>query len=435
MPRLARPTLALLAVFAVIGTVGVMKYNGTPLPWPLSLADPIIALAAEKAGFKQAAAPTAANSTTAPVASGGGARSGGQGPAGRPPVTVVTAKAERKPTPVRLDATGTVQTLSTVTIKARVDSQIIDVPVQDGGMVNKGDVLFKLDSRQIEALIKQAEANISKDKSTLIQVEADLVRAEALAKRDFATDQRLETARALVGSTRATIRANEAFLENLNVQLTFYTITAPISGRVGITALKAGNIAKQGDSSASLTTINQITPIYVSFALPQRHLPEIREAMATGAGKVMATPQGFAKAAEGKLAVIDNTVDATTGTIPMRAVFDNPGELLWPGALCQVRVILRIEDDALVVPREAIQTGQNGTYLFTVSDGIARSKPVVVDRIVDNVAVLKSGIEGGETVVVDGQLILTDGARVVERGSARPGTPRPATTSQAGGQG
>lgn len=424
MPALSLRSMTAFVVVAAAGTIGTFTYLGKPLPWPLDYLDPVIAKVTGKPAADVAARP-------APGQAGGPA-------GGRPPVTIVTAKAERKPTPVRLESIGTVQTISTVAVRARVDSQIMDVPFQDGGMVSKGDVLFRLDSRQIEALIKQAEANIAKDKATLIQAESDLARAETLAKREFATDQRLDTARALVATTKASIRGNEALLENLNVQLTFYTIKAPISGRVSVAALKAGNIAKQGDNSAVLTTINQISPIYVTFSLPQRHLPDIRQAMDSGEGRVLATPQGFAKGAEGRIAVIDNSVDATTGTIPMRAIFDNPGELLWPGALTQVRLTLKTEPSALVVPREAIQTGQNGTFLFTVNNGVAKAVPVVVDRIVDGAAVLASGLEGGETVVIDGQLVLTDGARVIERppGGRPGGAPqRPTTTSQAGGQG
>ena len=431
MPALSLRSVSTVAVVAVAGTIGTYAYLGKPMPWPLDYANPLIAKLTGKPAANLAGQP-ATGSAAAPRPAGGPA-------GGRPPVTVVTAKAERKPTPVRLESIGTVQTISTVAIRARVDSQILEVPFQDGGMVNKGDVLFRLDARQIEALIKQAEANIAKDKALLIQAESDLNRTETLARRDFATDQRLDTARSLVATTRASVRAGEALLENLNVQLTFYTISAPISGRISVAALKAGNIAKQGDNSAVLTTINQVSPIYVTFSLPQRHLPEIRQAMDSGQGRVLATPQGFAKGAKGKIAVIDNSVDATTGTIPMRAIFDNPGELLWPGALTQVRLTLKTEPDALVVPREAVQTGQNGTFLFTVNDGVAKTVPVAVDRIVDGVAVLSSGLSGGETVVIDGQLILTDGAKVIERppGNRPSGAaPRsPTTTSRAGGQG
>lgn len=342
--------------------------------------------------------------------------------------------------PVRLEAIGTVQTLSSVIVRSRVDSQIMEVGFKDGQVVKQGDLLFKLDSRQIEAQLKQSEALVAKDKASLVSAEADLKRAEELAKRDFGTDQRLDTARALVMTLRASIRGGEAAVEGLKVQLSYYTITAPVGGRVGVAGLKAGNIAKSGDSSVLLATINQVDPIYVTFSMPQRHLPEIREAMIKGSAIVVATPQGYAKGVEGKLAVVDNAVDATTGTILLRALFDNPGEVLWPGALCQVRVTLSTEPNAITIARDAVQTGQNGTYVFAVENGVAQARPVVVNRIVDGLAVLTSGLNGTETIVIDGQLVLTNGARVVERpaGGAPPAGARPpaaSPTTQRGSQG
>ncbi|WNJ92953.1 efflux RND transporter periplasmic adaptor subunit [Bosea sp. 685] len=333
----------------------------------------------------------------------------------RPPVTIVTAKAERMPMPVRLDAIGTVQTLSAVTVRSRVESQIMEVGFKDGDYVKKGDLLFRLDSRQLETQLRQAEANVVRDKASLVSAEADLRRAEELAKRDFATDQRLETARAAAATLRASIRGGEAAVDGLKVQLSYYTIISPVSGRIGVAALKEGNIAKVGDTSGALATINQIDPIYASFALPQRYLPEIRAAMNANTATVLATQQGVAKGVEGKIAVVDNTVDATTGTIQLRAIFDNAAEMLWPGALCQVRVTLRVEPEALTVPREAVQNGQNGPFVFVVEDNIAKARTVVLDRTVDGRVVLASGLKGGEAIVVDGALLLTDGARTIER--------------------
>lgn len=415
-------TFGRVAVLAVIGAVGAgagFHYTGRQVPWPLDRIPygkmiPPYAEAAQRPAPQQ------------------GARSGAQQ---RPPVTIVTAKAERRPMPVRLDAIGTVQTISTVTVRSRVDTQITEVGFKDGGYVKKGDVLFRLDSRLAEALVKQAEANVARDKASLVSAESELRRAEELAKREFATDQRLDTARAAVATLRATIRAGEAAVEALKVQVTYYTITAPVSGRIGVAGLKEGNIAKTGDNSVALVMINQIDPIYVAFSLPQRHLTDLRAAMNAGTATVLATQHGAQSGIEGKIAVIDNMVDATTGTIQMRAVFDNPEETLWPGALCQVRVTLRTEQEALTVPREAVQNGQNGTFVFTVENGIARARPVVVDRTIDERVVLASGLNGDETVVIDGQLLLTDGARTVERGSGGRSSPPANLTSQRGSAG
>jgi multidrug efflux system membrane fusion protein len=386
--------VALLAVVGAVGAGAGFHYAGKPVPWPLDKIPygkviPPLTEAAQP--VQRAAAPQ------------------------RPPVTIVTAKAERMPMPVRLDAIGTVQTLSAVTVRSRVESQIMEVGFKDGDYVKKGDLLFRLDSRQLETQLRQAEANVVRDKASLVSAEADLRRAEELAKRDFATDQRLETARAAAATLRASIRGGEAVVDGLKVQLSYYTIVSPVSGRIGVAALKEGNIAKVGDTSGALATINQIDPIYASFALPQRHLPAIRAAMNADTATVLATQQGMAKGVEGKIAVVDNIVDATTGTIQLRAIFDNAAETLWPGALCQIRITLRVESDALTVPREAVQNGQNGPFVFVIEDNIAKARTVVLDRTVDGRVVLASGLKGGEAIVVDGALLLTDGARTIER--------------------
>lgn len=369
-------------------------------------------------------------------------RGGQQGQ--RPPVSIVVANAERKPMPVRLDAIGTVQTIASVTVRSRVDSQIMEVPFEDGAMVEVGQVLFRLDSRQIEQQIKQAEANLSRDNASLNLARADLRRAEELAKRDFGTEQRLETARAQVQTLEASIRGGQAALDNLRVQLTFYTIRAPISGRVGVAGLRPGNIARTTESAPALAIINQIRPIYVTFGMPQRHLPDIRKAVADGTATVLATPQGYTDSATGKVALIDNAIDPTTGSIQIRAIFDNANDLLWPGALTSVRLTLRVEPNAVTVPREAVQASQSGSYVFVIENDAAKVRKVTISRTIDAETVIESGLEGTETVVTDGQLLLTEGSRVVTRrapGAApvqaprargAPASPAPSRTGSAG---
>lgn len=347
--------------------------------------------------------------------------------------------------PVRLDAIGTVQTIASVTVRSRVDSQIMEVPFEDGAMVEEGQVLFRLDSRQIEQQIKQAEANLARDAASLNLARADLRRAEELARRDFGTEQRLETARAQVQTLEASMRAGQAALENLRVQLTFYTIRAPISGRVGVAGLRPGNIARTTESAPALAVINQIRPIYVAFAMPQRHLPDIRKAVADGTATVVATPQGYVEGANGKVALIDNTIDPTTGSIQIRASFENADDLLWPGALCSVRLTLRVEPNAVVVPREAVQASQTGSYVFVIEDNVAKVRQVSVSRTIDAFTVIERGLDGGEVVVTDGQLLLAEGSRVAPRRLDRPETspeaprargapptPAPARTGSAG---
>lgn len=359
-------------------------------------------------------------STAALMARNAGGLSVGQGPAPaetRPPVSVALGRAARKAMPVRLDAIGAVQTVASVTIRSRVDSQIMEARVSDGAVVKEGDVLFKLDSRQVEAQLKQAESSLARDRAALQAAVSDLKRQEELARRDFASEQKLETSRAQAAGLQATVQGDGAAIDSLRVQLSYYTLTAPIPGRIGAVGLKAGNIARSGDNALTLAVINQIVPIYVSFTVPQRYLPDIREAMRAGTAKVVATPQGYPGGSTGVIAFIDNAVDAATGTIAIRAVFDNKDELLWPGALCAVRLTLRMQADAIVVPREAVQSSQTGSFVYVADDGVARVRAVTIERVVDAEAVLTQGLDGTEEVVTDGQLLLTDGARVAPRHS------------------
>jgi membrane fusion protein, multidrug efflux system len=329
----------------------------------------------------------------------------------RPPVSVKVVQVEQKAMPVRLDAIGTVQPMATVTLRSRVDSQIMEVAFQDGASVKAGDVLFRLDARQIEAQVRQADAAIT-------LAEADLQRAISLAKRDFGTEQRLDTTRSNVAALKASIRGNEAGLESLKVQQTYYTLTAPISGRIGVAGLKAGNIARVNDNVNVLATLNQMKPIYVAFSLPQRHLPEVQLAVKNKTAKVLATPQGFTDGVQGLVSVIDNAVDPLTGTLQIRATFENADEVLWPGALCQVRLTLRTDVNALVVPREAVLSSQTGNIVFVVEEGVAKARIVTLNRTIDNEVVIDSGLSKGESIIVDGQTLVNEGSKVRVRESA-----------------
>lgn len=409
-----------LAAVTVLGggTLGYFAYSGNAVPYPLSevpyFKDAVSRIAVSMGTASKAAAPPASTPQRAAGPGQPGAAGGPPG-GGRPPVPVTIGKAERKPMPVRLDVLGTVQTVATVTMRARVESQIMEVAFKDGASVKAGDVLFRLDSRQIEAQIRQAEANLERDRAQSVSAEADFKRATELARRDFASEQRLDQARALSETARAVVRATEANIENLRVQHSFFTLKAPISGRVGVAGLKQGNIAKTGDNSPVLATINQTSPIYVSFSVPQRYLTDLKGAVSDQGSSVVATPQGLSTSATGRVAFVDNAVDGTTGTILARAEFANVDEMLWPGALVNARLILRTEPDALVVPREAVQTGQTGNFVFVMEGDVARVRPVVVNRVMDQQTVLTSGLQGNETVITDGQLLLTNGARVVVR--------------------
>ena len=334
----------------------------------------------------------------------------------RPPVTVITAVVERKSVPWRVTEIGTAQPIASVALRPHFDATVDKVLVADGAEVKAGDVLIKLDQRQVEAQLAGAEAQLAKDEAQLEQNERDVTRYTDLVGRNATPVINLDNARTAAATTRAAILGDQAAIKNLQVQLEYYTVAAPISGRVGVIGMKEGNIAKAGDNSAAgvFTTINQISPIYVAFSITQTLLPALREAMERGAD-VVATPQGSPFESKGKLAIIDNAVDANTGTIVARAIFANADERLWPGQLCDLTLTLRIEPDTVVVPREAILIGQNGNYVFTVADGVAHVRPVEAGRTESNETVITKGLEGGETVVVDGSLMLTEGSKVEVR--------------------
>lgn len=412
------PSKASIVVLAGAAIVGAFYAGPLVFPEMKPKRDALVAqypLLAQLPGLDVPATAKPEGAAQSPANAAGGGRPGAGG-GGRPAVPVATAKVVRQAMPVRFDTIGTVQPIATVTLRSRVESQVLSVNFEDGANVKQGDILYQLDSRGIEAQIKQAEANLSRSRAQLEQAKRDVARNEALAANEYASRQKLDDSRTAVQTVAAQIRSDEAVLENLNVQLSYYTIRAPINGRIGVAGVKTGNIAKTGDSSVPLATINQISPIYVSFAVPQRLLPELRTALAEGTSKVQATPQGLTDAVDGKIAVIENSVDAASGTILLRGIFENQNDVLWPGALCDVRLVIRTEPNAVVVPREAVQTGQNGPLVFTITDGVAKVRPVVVDRTLRGLTVIKTGLNGDETVVTDGQLLLTDGARVEQRG-------------------
>jgi len=333
---------------------------------------------------------------------------------GRPSVAVRVDTVQRGPMPVRIDAVGVVQPVASVALKTRIDAQIEKIFVPDGAQVQAGDVLVKLDSRQIEALIKQTEANIAKDLATLEQTQRDAARSSDLFGRGAGTQTKADDTLTQVAAAKAVLAADQALLDNQKVQLSWYTLIAPITGRVGTFNVKAGNIVRSGDNSATgvIATIVQTSPIYVAFSIPQTVLGDVRDAIAAGKSEVRATPQGAKRSAVGKIAVLDNTIDAATGTIMVRAMFENADDVLWPGQLCNVRVTLRIDPDVVSVPRSATQSSQLGNFVFVVENGLARSRKVSVGRAQDGRDIILDGLKGGETVVSDGALLLIEGSRV-----------------------
>lgn len=329
------------------------------------------------------------------------------------PVSVATAV--RKPVPVRLDALGTVMPLASVALKSRLETEIVGVHFADGVEVNEGDLLFTLDSRAIEAQLLQAQGVLARDTAQLEGVERDLRRYTELLKRGAGTQLNVENAKTQGDMLRGTITADQSAVQNLQVQLSYTKIRASISGRISAAAVKVGNFVRPADATP-LATIVQVRPIYVSFAVPQQELPEIRKALAQGSAHVAAVVPGEDRASAGRLTMIDNTVDAATGMVTLRATMDNADEALWPGALVNTQLTLRTEE-AVVLPSAAVQAGQNGAYVFVVKDGAAAFQPITVARTIGPESVLASGLQGEETVVTDGQMLLSDGIKVSARQS------------------
>lgn len=333
------------------------------------------------------------------------------------PVEVVTS--ELRNVPVRIEALGTVTPIASVAIKARLESVITEVNFRDGAMVNAGDLLFTLDSRQIEAEIKRVEAVIAGAVAQQEQAQRDVERYNELVKKNAVTQVTVNNAQTQVNIASALAESNRATLDNLKVQLSWTRIRAPISGRISAANVKVGNFVRPADTAA-LATINQVKPVYVTFGLPQRQLPDLRKALAAETATVDALAPGESRVAHGQVTMIENTVDPSTGMVLVRATMDNKDELLWPGTLVNTQVILRNER-VVVVPSPAVQVSQSGPYVFIVENGLAKVRKVTVDRTVDMQSVITKGLDGGETVVVDGQLQLVDGTRVAPRSKGKPG--------------
>src|ERR1700716_705051 len=325
-------------------------------------------------------------------------------------VPVEVATAAKKTVPVRIEVLGSVTPIASVAVKVRVDSEITGVHFRDGALVNKGDLLFTLDGRAIEAQMKQIEGQLTGAKANLEQAERDIARYTELLAKSATTQVTLQNARTQGNIWRASVDSNTAQLENLSVQLSYCSIRAPISGRASMAAVKIGNFVRQADL-VPLATIIQTAPVYVTFALAQNYLPELRQALNNETATLEAIIPGDTRRAAGQVTMIENSIDTPTGTVPVRATMPNADELLWPGTLVNVQMTFRVEE-AVTVPSEAVQVSQAGTYVFVVKDGVANVQPVTVARIVASESVISDGLVGGETVVTNGQLLLASGTKV-----------------------
>lgn len=336
-----------------------------------------------------------------------------QGPPRARAVSVELAKAERKPVPVDVDSIGTVTPISSVALKSRVETTIVSVHFEDGARVNQGDLLFTLDARQIDAQIEQAEGVLVRDRAQLEAAQRDVRRFGDLIGKGATTQVNVDNAKTQADILAGTIKADQSALDNLKVQKSFTTIHAPFSGRISAANVKVGNFVRPADT-APLAVINQMAPVYVTFAIPQRVLVDLREAMAVGGSKVTATIPGHQRSEDGKVAMVENSVDATTGMVTVRGIMNNENETLWPGTLVNTRLIIRTEN-SVVVPTVAVQRSQSGNFVFVVKDGVAKVQAVKIERTLQGFSVIAEGLSGDEAVVVDGQLLLSDGSRVEPR--------------------
>jgi RND family efflux transporter MFP subunit len=329
------------------------------------------------------------------------------------PVPVIVAKAEHKQVPVQIDALGTVTPIASVAIKARVDTTITGVHFQDGALVHEGDLLFTLDDRAIRAQIAQTQGQIARDKAQLEGAVRDVRRYTDLVAKGATPIVNLDNAKTQSDVFQAAIQADTGTLENLKVQLSYTVVTAPITGRISAANVKVGNFVRQADTTP-MATINQMAPVYVSFTIPQKNLPEIRQAVAAKTASIQALVPGTQKRAQGEVSMIENTVDATTGMATVRATMPNKDELLWPGTLVTAEMTLR-KEDAVTIPTNAIEVSQSGSVVFVIEDGTAKLRHVTTERQIGQETVVASGLKDGETVVVDGQILLREGARVEAR--------------------
>ncbi|MFZ1974152.1 MAG: efflux RND transporter periplasmic adaptor subunit [Candidatus Acidiferrales bacterium] len=334
-------------------------------------------------------------------------------------VPVTVAKAEQKTVPINLTAIGTAEAYSTVSIKSQVNAILNEVHFKQGDFVKKGDLLFTLDARPFQSSLAQAQANLARDKAQeeLNQVQA--TRYEKLYAAGVAPKEQYDQMRANADAQDALVHADEAAEESAKLQLQYCTIYSPVDGRTGALQVYPGNLVKENDVPV-LVVINEISPIFVDFSVPEQYLGVVKKYMSGGRLQIQSTPYGDTVPETGYLTFVDNNVDNTTGTIKLKGTFPNGDHRLWPGQFSTVSLRLAEEEKAIVVPSQAVQTGASGDFIFVVkSDDTAESRPVKVARQIDGESVISSGIAPGETVVTDGQLRLIPGIKVQVKKSSQ----------------
>jgi membrane fusion protein, multidrug efflux system len=331
-------------------------------------------------------------------------------PAAGAPVTVAVVASRTMP--VELQAIGNVESISTVSIKAQISGQLVGIHFKEGDFVKRGQLLFTIERPPFEAALRQAEGTLAKDQAQALNARLDAERYQGLGREGVASKQQVDAALAASNAAQATVAADKAAAETAKINLDYTSIYSPISGRTGSIGVKVGNLVKANDVPI-LVTINQIEPIYVTFSIPEQQLTELKQYSAQKSLKVDAAPQGSSQHFSGRLTFIDNAVDTTTGTIKLKATFANDQHVLWPGQFVDVNLTLKSQPNALVIPTAALQTSQQGTYVYVVNpDMTAQPQPVKVGWTLGEETVIASGLQPGQRVVTDGQLRLTPGTKV-----------------------
>lgn len=332
------------------------------------------------------------------------------------PVKVATVVSRTMP--VALQAIGNVEAISTVTIKAQISGQLVGVHFKEGDFVKKGQLLFTIERPPFEAALRQAEGTLAKDEAQALNAKLDAERYQGLGQQGVVSKQQVDAAGAASNAMAATVAADKAAVETAKINLEYTSIYSPIDGRTGAIGVKEGNLVKANDVPI-LVTINQIEPIYVSFSIPEQQLADLKQYSNLQSLKVDAAPQGSSQHFQGKLTFIDNSVDLTTGTIKLKATFDNGARVLWPGQFVDVSLTLKSQPNAIVIPTAALQTSQSGTFVYVVNQDLtAQPQPVKIGWNAGDDTVIASGLQPGQRVVVDGQLRLTPGTKVDIKGGS-----------------
>ena len=352
-----------------------------------------------------------------------------QEPAKKPPVPVSVGTVTQKTVPVQIIAIGNVEAYSTIQVKSQIGGVLLKVHFREGMDVARGALLFTIDPRPYEAQVRQAEANLAKDRAQMENALEEARRYEELVRKGYVAREQYEQFRTNAAALQATVNADQAVLENARLQMKYCYIYSPINGRTGGLIANEGNLIKASADTA-MVVINQIQPIYVTFSVPEQYLVEIKKYMAAGKLGIQASASKDDKnPEEGVLTFVDNTVEPTTGTIKLKGTFLNTQKKLWPGQFVNVAMTLTVQPYALLVPSSAVLTGQNGQYVFVArSDNTVESRPVTAGRTIDSETVIEKGLRPGETVVTDGQVRLVPGAKIEIKTAAAPGLkPAPAS--------